>query len=132
MKIILESPYAGKDKERNRCYARRCLHHSLSMGESPLAFHLLYTQVLNDDDKNEREKGMLLSEEWYETAEMVAAYLDFGVTKGMQRGMDLATKLGMPIEMRSIIYEGLGYTGQGFRTYWGAASQPARRHVDKP
>jgi len=130
MKVILESPYAGKNKERNRCYAQRCMHHSLSMGESPLAFHLLYTQVLDDDAKIEREQGMLLSQEWYKNAEMVVAYLDFGVTPGMQEGMNLAEQLNLPVEMRSIIYEGLGYTGKGFKTYWGAASQPTWGHVD--
>jgi len=47
--------------------------------------------------------------------------MDFGITKGMQQGIDLATKLGLPVQMRSIIYEGLGYTGKGFRTYWNVA-----------
>jgi len=102
------------------------------LDESPVAFHLLYTQVLDDDDAPQRKRGIDLSQRWYEDADAVAVYMDFGITKGMQQGIDLATKLGLPIQMRSIIYEGLGYTGKGFRTYWNVASGPARTHVDQP
>ena len=132
MKVVLESPYGGTNKERNRCYAQRCMHHSLMLDESPIAFHLLYTQVLDADDAPQRKRGIDLSQRWYEDADAVAVYMDFGITKGMQQGIDLATKLGLPIQMRSIIYEGLGYTGKGFRTYWNVASGPAREHVDQP
>ena len=44
IRVILESPYAG-DIERNIDYARKCLRHSLLLGESPIASHLLYTQI---------------------------------------------------------------------------------------
>tara|TARA_R110002051_G_scaffold196148_2_gene263960 strand:- start:1160 stop:1552 length:393 start_codon:yes stop_codon:yes gene_type:complete len=130
MRVILESPYGGNDKERNRRYAQKCMHDSLQKGESPLAFHLLYTQVMDDDNPEQREKGISLSQDWYKYAEKVVIYTDFGVTNGMQQGIDLSLKLELPIEMRSIVHEGFGYTKEGFKTYWSGQGKPARRHVD--
>ena len=46
--VIIESPFMG-DKDLNIAYARKCLKHSLLKGESPIASHLLYPQVLNDE-----------------------------------------------------------------------------------
>lgn len=50
-KTILESPYSG-DVDKNIDYAKKCLKDSLDRNECPFASHLLYTQVLNDKDKN--------------------------------------------------------------------------------
>ncbi len=62
-RVILESPYAG-DVEKNLAYAREALKHSLSCGESPLASHLLYTQVLDDASPNERLLGIEAGYDW--------------------------------------------------------------------
>ena len=132
MRVILESPYGGNNKERNRRYAQKCMDDSLSKDESPLVFHLLYTQVLDDDNPEQRERGIRLSQDWYKSAEKVVIYTDFGVTDGMQQGVDLGLDLGLPIEMRSIVHEGGGYTRKGFRTYWDGTGRPAWRHVDEP
>tara|TARA_R100001369_G_scaffold91976_2_gene134986 strand:+ start:2707 stop:3105 length:399 start_codon:yes stop_codon:yes gene_type:complete len=132
MRVIIESPYGGDDnkKEQNRRYAQRCLDDSINKKESPLAFHLLYTQVLDDDDPVKRTEGIELSKDWYKYAEKVVVYVDFGITNGMQEGIDLSMKLGLPIEMRSIANEGLGYTNKGFRTYWSGQGRSARGYVD--
>jgi len=132
MRVIIESPYGGNKKDYHRRYAQKCLYHSLMMDESPLAFHLLYTQVLDDDKTFDRKKGIELSHSWYKSADMVAAYIDFGVTEGMQEGIDKGLELGLPIQTRSIIYESGGHIGAGFRTYWDSTGSPTRRHVDKP
>ena len=60
MKVILESPYGGDDrqKERHRRYAQKSMYDSLMRQESPLVFHLLYTQVLDDDDPEQRKTGI--------------------------------------------------------------------------
>lgn len=56
-RVVLESPYAGNFIVRwlNRRYARKCVRHSLSLGEAPIASHLLYTQrgILRDHDPAE-------------------------------------------------------------------------------
>lgn len=132
MRVILESPYGGDDKqkERHRRYAQKSMYDSLMLKESPLVFHLLYTQVLDDDDPEQRKTGIEISQDWYKSAEKVVVYVDFGITNGMQQGIDLSMKLGLPIEMRSILHEGFGYTKKGYRTYWSGQGRPARRHVD--
>ena len=66
--VILESPYAGgthlpidmreRDKQRNILYARACMKDCLNKGEAPFLSHLLYTQVLDDDVKEERALGI--------------------------------------------------------------------------
>ena len=56
-RVILESPYAG-DIQRNIKYARECLKDSIKRGEAPIASHLLYTQVLDDNIPEERQHGI--------------------------------------------------------------------------
>ncbi len=101
MLVILESPYAG-DVDTNLEYARECLLDSLSRGESPIAFHLLYTQVLNDDVPVQRARGLEASAGWYEKANAVVAYTDLGVSSGMEKGIRLAEKLSTFVEYRKI------------------------------
>lgn len=103
MRVILESPF-GADPAKFIPYGRACLAHSLSLGEFPLAGHLLYTQpgVLNDARPAEREQGIEAGFAWYEAAEAVVVYRDFGISNGMQRGILYAESLGLPIHYRSL------------------------------
>lgn len=101
MRVILESPYAG-DFGVHVLYAQQCLLHSLTQQESPFASHLLYTQVLDDLDENQRKQGMRLAIKWYEVADLCAVYTDFGISRGMQYGIDCAKEIGITIEYRSI------------------------------
>ena len=56
LRVIVESPYRPNphrydlemELQENLEYARRCMSHSIGMGESPFLSHLLYTQVLDD------------------------------------------------------------------------------------
>jgi len=101
--VIVESPYAG-DIERNVEYARRCVRHSLSLGESPIASHLLYTQpgVLNDWIPKERQWGIDAGLAWRKVAELTAVYVDLGISKGMEYGIDAARSAGVQVEFRSL------------------------------
>ncbi len=81
-RVILESPYAG-DVEKNLAYAREALKHSLSCGESPLASHLLYTQVLDDASPNERLLGIEAGYDWLHVAQGAVFYMDLGLSPGM-------------------------------------------------
>lgn len=105
--VILESPYAGNFIQRwlNRRYARRCVRHSLSLGEAPIASHLLYTQpgILRDGVASERRWGIDAGLAWREVAHASVVYTDRGVSPGMQFGMDAARRRGIPIEVRSLL-----------------------------
>lgn len=100
-RVVIESPYAG-DVDLNEEYARRCMMDSVSREEAPFASHLLYTQILDDTDPDEREQGLSLGSAWAQVADLVAIYTDLGISKGMEFGMTLAQTSGIPVEYRSL------------------------------
>ena len=102
-RVILESPYAG-DIEKNLRYARACVRHSLSLGEAPIASHLLYTQegILNDNSDAERLWGINAGLVWKDVADLHVFYIDFGISGGMQYAIKYATENKIPIEYRKL------------------------------
>lgn len=102
-RVIVESPYAG-DIERNVRYARACLADCLARGEAPFASHLLYTQpgVLKDEVPEERTKGIDAGFAWRAAADATVVYVDLGHSRGMTLGVEAASKMGHPIEYRTL------------------------------
>lgn len=101
LKVIIESPYAG-DVERNMKYARQCLLDSIKRGEAPIASHLLYTQVLDDKILDERICGIECGFAWFDDADLIAFYIDYGFSKGMRVALDRAIRLGKERQYRLI------------------------------
>lgn len=103
MRVILESPYGG-DVERNIRYLRACMRDSLMRGESPFASHGLYTQdgVLDDSIPEERDHGIAAGFEWRAVADRTVVYIDLGMSRGMQQGIDHADQLGHKVEFRRL------------------------------
>lgn len=104
-RVAVESPFAPGplgDETTHVEYARRALAHSLSRGEAPLASHLLYPQVLADTDPRERAQGIAAGLTWARCADLTAAYIDYGVSPGMQSAIDAAQAAQQPIEFRLI------------------------------
>jgi len=103
LKVILESPYAG-DVARNITYAHRALRDSLLRGEAPLASHLLYTQegVLDDDVPADRALGIKAGFAWYKHAMSAVVYVDYGITDGMMKGIQIARSTIHHVEFRLI------------------------------
>lgn len=109
--VILESPFAPfefsgvkRTELENIEYARACVRHSLSLGEAPIASHLLYTQegILDDNIPSERKWGIDAGLAWKKVADKSVVYTNFGITKGMQYGIDAAKEAGLDIEYRYI------------------------------
>lgn len=102
--VILESPYAG-DVQRNVAYARQCVRHSLSLGEAPIASHLLYTQpgILDDNDSFERQWGIDAGLAWKQVAHAHVFYIDHGISPGMQYAMDQCKIKGVKTYCRTIL-----------------------------
>lgn len=101
-RVIVESPLGG-DYQRNLEYTRLCLRHAmLQSGESPMAFHLLYPQVLCDDTDQERDLGIDQSFAWHAKAQKKVFYLDRGFSAGMAKGLEAAILHKTPIEFRSL------------------------------
>ena len=103
IRVIVESPFAG-DVERNITYARACMHDCFKRGEAPFASHLLYTQkgVLDDLVTKERSLGIEAGLAWGEAADKTIVYTDFGISGGMQLGVERAKLIGRPVEFRKL------------------------------
>ena len=106
-RVIIESPFRGDNYEKTeqyKVYARRCMNDCIVRGEAPFASHLLYTQpgVLRDEVARERELGIRAGLEWGQCADATVVYKDYGVTSGMELGIEEADKRGRPIEERTI------------------------------
>jgi hypothetical protein len=102
-RVILESPYAG-DIDSNIKYARECVKHSLSLGEAPIASHLLYTQkgILDDNIPSERKLGIDAGLIWKEVADAHVFYIDLGISKGMQYAIESLSNKNVKVEFRKI------------------------------
>lgn len=129
--VIIESPYACDPEEMVK-YGRKCLHDSVIRGEAPIASHLLFTQegVLNDKDKVERSLGIAAGHAWLRVAELVAVYRDFGVSKGMELGIERARSAGVGIEFRDIGQDGLDrYATLYDEGLWDEAADDERARI---
>lgn len=100
-RVVVESPYAG-EVDDNVAYARACLLDCLRRGEAPFASHLLYPEVLDDAKPSERQLGLNAGLAWGRCADLVAVYIDRGISSGMRRGIEAAQDAGVPIEERRL------------------------------
>ena len=100
-RVIVESPYRG-DVLRNSAYRDRCIMDCLNRGESPIASHRMFPGILNDDDPKQRELGIEAGLAWIPVADLLALYVDLGISDGMENAMSRARKCGVKIEKREI------------------------------
>jgi len=115
-RVVVESPFAGhgptdediaRDHAFNVRYARKCVLDCLRRGEAPFASHLLYTQVLQDLDPEERTLGIMAGLSWVEVADATVVYEDFGLSPGMKLGIVAAEQVGRVVERRRLFAEGV-------------------------
>jgi hypothetical protein len=112
MPVLIESPFAPRlnakdkaaDRENNLVYARLAMRDCFNRGEMPFASHLLYTQpfVLNDEKADERKLGIDAGLAWGMFALKTVVYLDLGISKGMQQGIDAARDRRRLVEERTL------------------------------
>jgi SNF2 family DNA or RNA helicase len=98
--VIIESPYGSgsgpnglatlKELARNKNYLQLAIRDSLLRGEAPFASHRMYPGALDDRVLEERRLGIEVGLVFYEVADMVAGYTDYGVTEGMKKGIEHA------------------------------------------
>ena len=103
-RVYLESPYAG-DPGSNAAYAIDCMIDCLRRGEAPFASHVFYAHsgALDDLVPAERTLGIQAGLAWAEAADATVVYMDYGVSPGMQLGIDAAEKAGRPVERRWLV-----------------------------
>lgn len=106
--VMIETPYRGADRRervRNEAYAKQCLFDSLMRGEVPLASHLIYPQILDEDVPAERDLGIAMAIALGQRADTIAFYIDHGMTRGMELAYQAADRRGKTIEKRYLFNE---------------------------
>jgi hypothetical protein len=115
--VCIESPFKPSDADiskyagryspaellrQNLVYARLALDSALKRGETPFASHLLYTQVWSEKPEL-REAGIKAGIEMHKRADVIALYVDLGVSSGMRAASDHAGLIGCSQERRIIL-----------------------------
>lgn len=96
---IVESPYSG-DVKGNEEYLKKCIKHSIALGETPFASHGFYTRYLDDTNPCDRELGISMGFKYHQAAVKCVFYVDRGMSKGMLAGLQRAIDLKLPTEFR--------------------------------
>ncbi len=102
---VIESPFSAPDLDglvRNVQYTLLAVRDSLNRGEAPYASHLFYTQMLDDNNADERQLGMDAGLTICQHAEQSAVYIDLGVSRGMEYGIETARNFGRAVIERSL------------------------------
>ena len=96
-KIYVASKYAG-DIAANVEKAIWCCRYVIEQGFMPVASHLLYPQILNDNLPRERELGLKFGLALLATCDEVWVFTAGGeISPGMEREIEGAKRLGIPV-----------------------------------
>lgn len=96
MKLIyVASPYAG-DIEQNTEYARRACRHVMNEGHAFFAPHLLYPQLIDDSNPQERQLGLDMGLAMLPRCDELWCYGD-RISYGMHLEIEEAVKIGIPV-----------------------------------
>ena len=96
MKLIyVASPYAG-DIERNTEFAKKACRFVMNEGYAFFAPHLLYPQVLDEDNPDERQLGLNMGKEILGWCDELWVFGDT-VSPGMQAEINLAQEFEIPV-----------------------------------
>lgn len=97
--VYVASRYAG-DIPANIEAAVRCCRQVIGEGCMPVASHLLYPQMLDDDDPRERELGLSFGLALLRLCDEVWVYGE--PSPGMKQEITEASRLGKPIQYREV------------------------------
>ena len=100
-------------------------------GEAPVASHLLFTQpgILRDDVADERAMGISAGHAWIETADLIAVYVDRGISSGMDAGIAAAVAARVPVEYRAF-FSRMAEAVVCSRPGTGSGAPEERRYVE--
>lgn len=102
---VIETPFSAPTIDglvRNVQYTMLAVRDSLNRGEAPYASHLFFTQMLDDNNAEERQLGMDAGLTICHHAEQTAVYTDFGTSRGMEYGIEAARRAGRAIVERCL------------------------------
>lgn len=98
--VYIASPYAG-DVEKNTRFAIDACRYCITQGHTPIAPHLLFTQMLDDSDPVQRETGLNLGHRLLAKVDEIWVCGDI-ISPGMASEIAEAAKLGIPIQQVSV------------------------------
>ena len=87
------SPYRG-DTKRNKEYARKLTRAAINNGFVPVTVHLYLTEVTDDQNPEERSRGMAAGMKILENCKYILIGNKYGVSDGMKAEMTLAALKG--------------------------------------
>lgn len=87
--VFVCSPYAG-DIERNKRVARLVCRQLIEEGFTPIAPHLFYPEILDDNDPEARELGINLGLDILSNCTRMFVYDRNGVSEGMKKELQFA------------------------------------------
>ena len=93
--IYIVSPYAG-DVQENILAAQNACRYAMAQGAVPIAVHLMYPQFLDDGSPEDREAGLQMGIRVLKACDELWLCGD-RVSAGMQRELDAAVQIGIPI-----------------------------------
>ena len=125
MKLIyVASPYAG-DIEQNTAFARKACRHVMNEGHAFFAPHLLYPQLLNDSNPQERQAGLDMGLAMLPRCDELWCYGD-RISYGMHLEIEEAVRIGIPV--RRVMEQENGFVlGRAKGTAPAEAPQQAMR-----
>jgi hypothetical protein len=94
--IFVASPYRG-DIEKNIKYAKEACRYVLNEGNAFFCPHLLYPQILNDNNPEERKIGIKVGKELLAKCDELWAFGGH-ISSGMFEEIEFARKNGIPIK----------------------------------
>ena len=94
--IYIASPYAG-DVEGNTAFAIDACRFCIAQGHTPIAVHLLYTRMLDDNDPAQREVGLKLGRQVLGRCDEIWVCGN-RISPGMAAEIAEADNLGIPIK----------------------------------
>ena len=94
------SPYRATSEaglDNNIDYAQELTRTALNAGLAPITPHLYLTQVTDDSNPAERERGLAAGKALLLTCDFCVMGTRFGISAGMQGELDAAEAAGVPV-----------------------------------
>ena len=93
------SPYMGDEEtiKRNKAYARELTRTAIDNGFLPVTVHLFITEVMNDNDLDERATGLTVGLGILDNCKYILIGRKYGITQGMSREILRAIDTGKVI-----------------------------------
>ena len=95
--VYICSRYAADEKRtvpENEAAAIRYSQFAIEQGCIPLASHLLYPRILDDDDPKQRRMGLFFGKVWLDIAREIWIFSDGTLSAGMRAEYDHAKQRG--------------------------------------